>query len=463
MSKNEDKEEIKRRNKIEIIKFLAKFWDIRQNILPEGMPQKIVFSKRKIKQLMNVLLGENTEEKEKLINLRKKKLKRSSSTGDKNILSSIVTKMISKIGRNTDKIHNTMTDITRMNGLFLEKKERTTFSTHRTEKNKKNNLEKLDLKKEYILDNMNKNNENNADIYNTTRRQNKKIKIKKFNILSETNKNEKEMEKSKTENYMKNFIFVNENYRKQLNFAFLKYNPDQHLKNLKILVQAEPLIRKDLALIKKEVEQDIKWRCDKYHFKKKYEMIKKRFERSNSVQSTPKGQINKRNILPNLNKKKSIKIFTPILTQKKIKNIYEKKIEEENAKYTFRKEEKLEEIKHMLKASSEIDNLIKNENINKKIDMYKTNYEEKLKLNEFYDTNSINLLEKDYFEEEKKNVINKLGDLYQFQIAKNTEEKESKLKGKIYKDNDDFNQKLIEEKAETINEINDILNDYDAL
>ena len=68
---------------------------------------------------------------------------------------------------------------------------------------------------------------------------------------------------------MKNFLFVNDIYRKQLNFAFLKYNPEKHLENLKFLVEAEPLIRRDISTIKKEVEEDIKLRCDKNHFKKK--------------------------------------------------------------------------------------------------------------------------------------------------------------------------------------------------
>ena len=109
----------------------------------------------------------------------------------------------------------------------------------------------------------------------------------------------------------------------------------------------------------------------------------------------------------------------------------------------------------MLRATKGIDDLIKKENINKKIDLYRTNYQEKMRLNEFYDTQGINLLEKDYFEEEKKNIMNKLGNIYDFQIDQNIKNTEKILKGKISNDNNVFNQRLIDGKYETLNEIND--------
>ena len=56
MSINEDKEEKERRNKIEIIKYLGKFWNVKQNILPERMPQKQTFYKKEVKSLMDALI-----------------------------------------------------------------------------------------------------------------------------------------------------------------------------------------------------------------------------------------------------------------------------------------------------------------------------------------------------------------------------------------------------------------------
>ena len=466
MSVEENKEEIKRRYKIELIKFLENFWKLKQNSLPERIPQKGNSYRREIKHLVNILLEENAEKKEKLINLRKKKkMKKSTSTEIVDYISKGAKKIISKIGRNIGKIKNSITDITKMNGLYLEQQARKTLSTYRLQRN---NLEKLNLKKENLLENLTNrgkslNNKENEVNYNKTQRIDGYHKIRKLNILNEINNKNKEIEKNKKEKYMKNFLFVNDIYRKQLNLAFLKYNPEKHLENLKFLVEAEPLIRRDISTIKKEVEEDIKLRCYKNHFKKKYELIKKRFQRSNSVQNTPKAQLNTKNILPNLTRKKSIKVFTPKFSEEKKVNIFENNKKEDNSKVVFPKEEKIEEINYMLRASSEIGNLIKDENINKKIDLYKTKYDEKLKLNEFYDTNAINLLEKDYFEEEKRNIINKLGDIYQFQIDKIIKEKEKKIKGKIVKDNDILTKKLNEEKANTINEINDIIYDNTLL
>ena len=459
MSLEENKEDIKKRYKIEIIKCLENFWKLKRNSLPEGMPQKMTYYKRNIKHLVNILSEENAERKEKLIKLRKKKkMKKSTSTRTMNYLSENANKILNKIGRNIGKIKNSITDITKMNGLYLEQNARKTLSTYRLQRN---NLEKLNLKKENLLENFTKRTNGvkykaNEINYNKTQRIDGYNKIRKLNILNEINNRQKETEKSKKEKYMKNFLFVNDIYRKQLNYAFLKYNPEKHLDDLKLLVEVEPLIRRDISTIKKEVEEDIKFRCDKNHFKKKYEMIKKRFQRSNSVQNTPKGQLNKKNILPDLNKKKAVKVFTPKFSEeKKIINTYEIKKKEENTKIVFPKEEKIEEINYILKASSEIGKLIKDENINKKIDLYRTNYDEKLRLNEFYDTDSINLLEKDYFEEEKKNIMNKLGNIYEFQIDKNIKNTEKILKGKISNDNNVFNQRLIDGKYETLNEIND--------
>ena len=121
----------------------------------------------------------------------------------------------------------------------------------------------------------------------------------------------------------------------------------------------------------------------------------------------------------------------------------------------------MEELKNILKASSGINELIKDNNINKKIDMFKTNYDIKVKLSEYYDDNNKNLLETDYFYEEKKNIINKLGNIYEFKISNNLKEKEkeNKLKGKIINDNDAFNLKLIEEKNDAINDIDENIKD----
>ena len=436
MSNNTNIEEKKRAYKIETIKVLEKFWKMKYNIVPEGMYQKTLDYKKDMKNLIDILLEE--KKREKLLKLKKIKLKQSSSIKSMEHISPNVKTIITKIGRNYGKIRNSITNISKTNGLYLRQNAIKALDNLNSEE-KNQNMEKIIEDDKY-----------NINYYKTQR--NKKFILNDVNALERKSFN--------------NFLYSNASYRKQLNFAFLKYNPNKHLENLKLLVQTEPLIRKDVNIIKKEVDEDIKWRCDKHHFRKKYEILKKRFKRSNSVQADPKLQLDNQNkkILPNLNTKETVKIMkilTPSFSDKKIFNIYDIKKKEEDSKIIIHKEKKLEELKNILKASSGINELIKDNNINKKIDMFKTNYDIKVKLSEYYDDNNKNLLETDYFYEEKKNIINKLGNIYEFKISNNLKEKEkeNKLKGKIINDNDAFNLKLIEEKNDAINDIDENIKD----
>jgi len=436
MSNNTNIEEKKRAYKIETIKVLEKFWKMKYNIVPEGMYQKTLDYKKDMKNLIDILLEE--KKREKLLKLKKIKLKQSSSIKSMEHISPNVKTIITKIGRNYGKIRNSIANISKTNGLYLRQNAIKALDNLNSEE-KNQNMEKIIEDDKY-----------NINYYKTQR--NKKFILNDVNALERKSYN--------------NFLYSNASYRKQLNFAFLKYNPNKHLENLKLLVQTEPLIRKDVNIIKKEVDEDIKWRCDKHHFRKKYEILKKRFKRSNSVQTDPKLQLDNQNkkILPNLNTKETVKIMkilTPSFSDKKIFNIYDIKKKEEDSKIIIHKEKKLEELKNILKASSGINELIKDNNINKKIDMFKTNYDIKVKLSEYYDDNNKNLLETDYFYEEKKNIINKLGNIYEFKISNNLKEKEkeNKLKGKIINDNDAFNLKLIEEKNDAINDIDENIKD----
>ena len=466
MSIQDELEEKNRRYRIEVIKFLEKIWNIKSNSLPEGMPQKMVLYKGRIKTLLDILLEEEIKQKDKeKFNNKSKGFKKSFSDSKMKLISDNARIILTKIGRNINKIKNSMTDITKMNGLYMEKNARKTFNAFSSSKRKKN-LDKLNLKNEFLLDNIiseehnKKNDVDNIikDKKNMTFGQNINNKNKNLSMLNNINS-----EKNNKDDYIENFLFVNDNYRNQLNLAFLKFNANKHLKNIKTLVQIDPLIRENIVKINDEINEDIKFRCDKAHFRKKYESIKKKFARSNSVQNTPKMKfVNNKNQkpFPNINKKSSKKIiiFSPLSSNKSL-NIFEKFKKEERNKYEFSKDEKIEEMKCMLKASSEINNLIENENISKKIDLYKTNYETHLRLNELYNINSDEVLKKDYFEKEKKKIVDKLGHIYQLKIEKNKREKENKIKTKINYDNDNLNKKFIEDKNEAIDEINRLIND----
>ena len=331
---------------------MNKLWIQKQNVLPEGMPQKMVYQKRVIKDSIDTLNEERKPKRNKdnLNNAKNNEFQRSSSSKIMDEVSPYSKTILLKIGKHIKKMKQSIADITKMNGLYLEEKAKKTFN-----KSKKN-IKKIKLRR------------SSSEII-----QGNKTFNKNFDCL---NKNEN----NKKEDYVKNFVYVNDNYRKQLNFAFLKYNPISHLDNLKILVQAEPSIRKDIIKINQEVEEDIKWKCDKYHFLKKYLNLLARNERNRSVQKmqeTEKNKINKDNLLPNIHKNKN---KSTIKAQKSVSSIYkqvnllEKLNKKEMQKINAQKEQTQEEINHMLNASKEINNLIRNENINDKIEMFKTDY-----------------------------------------------------------------------------------------
>ncbi len=345
--------------------------------------------------------------------------------------------MLLKIGKHIKSIKQSITDITKMNGLYLEENAKKNYN-----QNRKRSIPKLKLRK---------NNSTDQII------QNPKTFNNNYDYIS--NKNGK----SKKEDYIKNFVYVNDNYRKQLNFAFLKYNPISHLDNLKILIQADPSIRKDITIINEEKEEDIKWKCDKFHFRKKYLNLLSRLNRSRSVQQIQekKNQTNYNNSkkLPNIKNKnyngrknkKYEKSISSIYTKV---NLLEKLNKKEKQKLNQQKEQTQEEISHMLVATKEIDNLIQNDNINDKIDMFKTDYAKQM----YYNTGSENisknenLTEKDYFLDEKNKIVEKIGNVYSFQMNKNVKEKEKIFKGKINNENEKFRKKIIDGKKNTMEE-----------
>ena len=422
---------------------MNKIWIQEQNILPEGMLDKIYSQKKIMKDSVDLLNEEIklSKHKNNNYNFKKKDFKRSSSTKIMEGVSPKARNILLKIGKHIRRMKQSISDITKMNGLYLEQNATNTF---RLENNKNKTLSKLNFKN-YQLDDFLKKDINIKEKNNDT------------NLNNLSDNEDIYGEKHKKEDYIKNFMYVNDNYRKQLNCAFLKYNPISHLENLKILIQADPSIRKDISKIKEEVEEDIKWKCDKFHFRKKYLNFISKYPRSNSVQqlSNTNRKKEKRKILPNIIKKKYLKqnIISPQHSKTKTNNFFEKIKKRENQKYNIHREQKIEEINHMLKVTKEIDNLIKEKNINDKIDLYKTEYAKKmyfLNKDEINDNNS--LINKDYFSNDKKRVIDRIGDVYSFQVAKIANEKERKLKGKISSENEQLNKKIVDGKRNTMEE-----------
>ncbi len=346
---------------------------------------------------------------------------------------------------------------------------------------------------------------------------------------------------NKKNDYMKNFMYVNSNYRKQLNCAFLKYNPGSHLEDLKILIQSDPSIRKDVVKVKEEVEDDIKWTTDKHHFLKKYLVLRKKNQRSKSVQEITRkkkdnnnlNNINNKNnqneeckAINTNNKSPSNNIYNNIISKQKEaeinllkKNLGQNVLNNNNSstsnnqinklppitgfqrgtsiKFNIKKdninpllktsiqlgykdkslskkekknlqerrEQSIEEFDQMIKATKAMDELLDCENIKEKIDMYKTDYDRHVFLmnqneennnnlhmiNEI-DENVIHMPFKDYYEEDYKDVVDKMGTLYCFKLQKALDENEKILSNKIESENKNFNSKIVFNKKNTMTE-----------
>ena len=247
---------------------MAKFWSQKYNVLPEGMPQKMNYQKRQIKSDVDLLNEEKRKERRKKELKKQKKIEsqKTATSRAEDHLSEKVKKMLNKIGKNVDHIKQSIKDITRMNGLYLEEKARKTFlRTHQfnNKLNRQNNsASDISSISSLVVMNLNKNNKENNDKENNSKENESKLNTSKeiemikdkLKVVNRVNKIE---EKNKKDDYTKNFIYVNDNYRRQLNFAFLKYNTEQHLENIKFLVQVDPSIRNDINKIVEEVDKDI--------------------------------------------------------------------------------------------------------------------------------------------------------------------------------------------------------------
>ena len=165
-------------------------------------------------------------------------------------------------------------------------------------------------------------------------------------------------------------------------------------------------------------------------------------------------------ILPNLKSNiiKEKKIATSQHSKSNTINFFDKIRNRENLKYNQQKEQKIEEINNMLNATSEINNLIKDENINNKIDLYKTDYEQRMyysNRDEIKKNNS--LINKDYFVDDKKKVVDKIGNVFCVQITKNVNEKEKQLKGKIINENKKMHKRIKDGKKNILDEIHSFI------
>ena len=386
---NEKKNEIKEEKKKDF-----GLWNIKKPLSTEKIIPIINNSKTLINQNINKLLEEKEKEhKEKLYYNKSKTLKRTNSIESYNEqFSKNKYNLLNKIEKNIHYIQDTTNKIINLNDLYM------------------NHTSRDSIKIEYL------NNENNDE-----------KNITNYSFFSKKHNDKK----------FKNFEYITNNNRRQLKNALMKFNPYFHLENLHILEKSVPFIQKDISILKKEIEEDIKEITDIHKFQKKYEKIKKKNYKSKSSEniqmknSSPKNHV--KHIKKNLN--------------------YFNKIKHNSKEISLYKDEKLEEINKILNCTDSIKNIIDNNNINKNIEKYVNDY------NKYkdYNANKFNFHNNEYFFEKNKEIIDNFKDLYSFKLNKIIQENEKRTLNNINRENEYFSNKVLGIKNSFLNEFNSYL------
>ena len=338
-------------------------WTQKRNILCDGIFPQIVHRSSLIKRLTGNLYEEKKDKNLSKSYLYKfKKINQTSS--QKNIfkVSPYIEKIIGKVEKKIDYINNSTNEISRMTSLYLEKKT-------------------MDDKSLAFRNINNKNNNENTNL-NNNERNDKNIKIR-------------------------NFSYISEHYRKQLRKAFLKFNPLIHLENINLLQKIDPLIKEDLNNLKKTIDYEISQETDKYKFRKKFQRLKEK-NKKNLFSSDNLSNSQEINLKINKSNEKLTPLKKPLLFFKK-----------NEKKKNHIKDEKLEEIYILKNSSSSIKGMLSKKNMEKKINQFIEDYNERK-------INKKKLEPINYFQDDKNNIEQSLGEFYIFKLNKIINDNEKK-------------------------------------
>lgn len=201
--------------------------------------------------------------------------------------------------------------------------------------------------------------------------------IKKLNALYLINTSQKlnkkenlnEEDKSflppiKEDKHATNFKYINDNYRRQLNKAFLNFNPIIHLGNLNILRKADPDIDRDIQNLTKHIDDDLAEITNKNYYHNLYEKIiqqnKKRKNKLDSMTTAPTQPTE-------ANKVNNTSVYKPIF-RKKMRN----RMSVEVKKKFPDKELEEKTMNLMNNALTKISTTLNEENMNKYFNDYKS-------------------------------------------------------------------------------------------
>ena len=239
---------------------------------------------------------------------------------------------------------------------------------------------------------------------------------------------------SKNKKKKLNLSRLNNEYRLQINKSFNKYKSKKHLKELNKFQIEDMSVRKDIEIVKSQMNQKINDRCQGQYFKKQYLKLKNLNEKSKRAKSFEKDpfpvQIPYNILFRNTNKIKNVKVnphgykirayYDYCTSCEKMQNLQNKDLLEFGANLIFG-HLKIKDYKLLNNTLDELFNLLETEPIIKYIDYFKNKKPNK-------DKDELNERIKNYFpsfiETEKKiqkinknrksdneNVLDKIDDI----------------------------------------------------
>ena len=282
-----------------------RLWTHSQNLKNEDIISKAVHNQTTIKQYSSELNEEENNQNRKKIKKGKTIMKNKVLYNSNANLSENVQKILSDVSKTINNINQSTEEIKKLNALYL---------------------------------------------INTSQKLNKKEN------LNEEDKSF--LPPIKEDKHATNFKYINDNYRRQLNKAFLNFNPIIHLGNLNILRKADPDIDRDIQNLTKHIDDDLAEITNKNYYHNQYKKIvqqnrKRKLKNDNivSIQTT----------MPTIETHQSTQIQKKII-RKKIKN--RQSIEMKLKKKFPEKELEEKTLDLMSNALNRISNTLSNENMN---------------------------------------------------------------------------------------------------
>ena len=195
-----------------------RLWKHSHNLKNENIIMKANRNQSKIKQYSNELNEEENTKNQKKTKNSQKVSKNSVQFDSSTNLSETVQKIVTDVSKTIKNINKSTEEIRKLNALYLIN------TTHKINKKESNSLPPIDEKK-----------------------------------------------------HPANIKYINDNYRRQLNKAFLNFNPIIHLGNLNILRKAAPEINSDIEKLTKHIDEDLVEITNKNYYHNQY---KKKFNRT---------------------------------------------------------------------------------------------------------------------------------------------------------------------------------------